>query len=157
MCGEEGHLWQMGACMAKGAVCAEGGVCGGGHAWQGGMHGEGGVYGMHGSGACMVVGGMHGRGYAWWEVCVAGGACVVVRDMHGGGGGCGEDTWQERRLLQRTVRILLECILVFYDFCSFVVPVRNPKTFLPEPGVFVGDIGEKLGYNGVDNGYVCLF
>ena len=48
---------------------------------------------------------------------------------------------------------------IFFFFFSFVVPIRNPKTLLPEPGVFVGDIGEKLGYNGVDNGYVtrlCL-
>ena len=61
-----------------------GGVCGGGHAWQG---------------AC-VTGGMHGRGCAW-----QGGMCS--RSMHGGG-----HAWQERRPLQRTVRILLECILV---------------------------------------------
>ena len=54
----------------------------GGHAWQGVMHGGGG--GMHGRGLCMVGGGMHGRGREW----------------------------QERQPLQRTVHILLECILV---------------------------------------------
>ena len=32
---------------------------GGWHAWQGGV--------------CMVGGGMHGRGPAWWGACVAGG------------------------------------------------------------------------------------
>ena len=48
-----------------------------GHVWQGGMH-------SRVAGACVMVGGMCGRG-------------------------C---TWQERRLLQQTVRILLECILV---------------------------------------------
>ena len=52
------------------------------------------------AGACMagmcVGGGMCSRG-----ACMAG-ACVV-------GGG---RAWQERRPLQRTVRILLECIVV---------------------------------------------
>ena len=45
---------------------------------------------------------------------------------------------------------------VFFILFSFVVPVRNPKTLLPEPGVFVGDIGEKIGFNGIDNGYAKL-
>ena len=35
--------------------------------------------------------------------------------MHGKGGG---HVWQERRSLQRTVRILFECILVFIE-CAF--------------------------------------
>ena len=50
-------------------------MAGGGHAWQG-------VYmvgGMHGRGACMVGGDMHGGGHAWWGACMVGG-------MHGGGG-----------------------------------------------------------------------
>ena len=47
-----------------------------------------------------VVGGVQG-GHAWQGACVAAGVC--------GEGGC---VWQERRPLQRTVRILLECILV---------------------------------------------
>ena len=39
-------------------------------------------------------------GHAWQRACVVGGVCGM------------ECAWQERRLLQRMVRILLECILV---------------------------------------------
>ena len=66
---------------------------------------------MRGRGACMV--GVCSGGCAWQGVCVAGwpawqGMCVA-----GGGGMHGRGhAWQERRALQQTVRILLECILV---------------------------------------------
>ena len=53
---------------------------------------------MHGGG------GMHGRGNAWWGV--AGGVCGGGHAWQGG------HVWQEKRQLQRAVRILLECILV---------------------------------------------
>lgn len=39
---------------------------------------------------------------------------------------------------------------------AFVVPLRNPNTMLPYPGVIIGDMGEKIGLNEVDNG-CCHF
>lgn len=35
---------------------------------------------------------------------------------------------------------------------TFVVEIRDANTMLAKPGVTVGDIGEKISLNGVDNG-----
>ncbi|PVV03124.1 hypothetical protein BB560_002414 [Smittium megazygosporum] len=41
-----------------------------------------------------------------------------------------------------------------YGLYPIIVPVRDLKTFKPFPGVNVGDIGPKMGFNNVDNGFV---
>ncbi|XP_022188658.2 peroxisomal acyl-coenzyme A oxidase 3 isoform X2 [Nilaparvata lugens] len=39
---------------------------------------------------------------------------------------------------------------------AFLTPIRSTKTMEPFPGVIVGDLGEKAGLNGVDNGFVMF-
>ena len=106
MCQEfcpQGYPSQGGGMRGQGACVVGmwwGCVCGRGHVWQG-VHGRGAWQGV-----CMV-GGVHSMtgGHAWL------GGCAWQGGMHGGGGG--GLAWQEIRPLQRTVRILLEMILVY--------------------------------------------
>ncbi|TMW65984.1 hypothetical protein Poli38472_003749 [Pythium oligandrum] len=37
---------------------------------------------------------------------------------------------------------------------SFVVPLRDPETHEPLPGIRIGDCGSKMGVQGVDNGWI---
>uniref|UniRef100_A0A8C8GX99 Acyl-coenzyme A oxidase n=1 Tax=Oncorhynchus tshawytscha TaxID=74940 RepID=A0A8C8GX99_ONCTS len=39
---------------------------------------------------------------------------------------------------------------------AFIVPLRSMNTHIPLPGVVVGDIGPKFGFDEVDNGYLKL-
>lgn len=39
---------------------------------------------------------------------------------------------------------------------AFIVPIRCTKTLQPFAGIIAGDLGEKVGLNGVDNGFVMF-
>ncbi|KAI5481121.1 acyl-CoA oxidase [Pseudohyphozyma bogoriensis] len=41
-----------------------------------------------------------------------------------------------------------------YGTKTFIVPLRNPKTFALLPGIAIGDIGKKMGRDGIDNGWI---
>lgn len=43
---------------------------------------------------------------------------------------------------------------VCYGTKTFITPLRNPKTFALLPGVSIGDIGKKMGRDGIDNGWM---
>ncbi|XP_043799974.1 peroxisomal acyl-coenzyme A oxidase 3-like isoform X1 [Apis laboriosa] len=39
---------------------------------------------------------------------------------------------------------------------TFIVPIRDPNTHIPYPNINVGDMGEKIALNGVDNGFMMF-
>ncbi|KAK7204075.1 acyl-coenzyme a oxidase 2 [Myxozyma melibiosi] len=41
-----------------------------------------------------------------------------------------------------------------YGVKSFVVPLRDPTNYELKPGISIGDIGRKMGRDGIDNGWV---
>ena len=52
--------------------------------------------------------------------------------------------------------IFARCIALGNDYGvqPFIVQIRDRETHEPLPGIEVGDIGTKLGYNSIDNGYL---
>ncbi|RCI04573.1 fatty-acyl coenzyme A oxidase [Rhizopus stolonifer] len=41
-----------------------------------------------------------------------------------------------------------------YGTKIFIVPLRDPKTYQTLPGICIGDLGKKMGRDGIDNGYI---
>ncbi|PLW23755.1 hypothetical protein PCASD_01994 [Puccinia coronata f. sp. avenae] len=41
-----------------------------------------------------------------------------------------------------------------YGTKTFIVPLRDPRNFSLLPGINIGDIGKKMGRDGIDNGYI---
>ncbi|KAK9877075.1 hypothetical protein WA026_016103 [Henosepilachna vigintioctopunctata] len=39
---------------------------------------------------------------------------------------------------------------------GFIVPLRDPTSLIPYPGLTIGDMGEKTGLNGIDNGFLVF-
>lgn len=52
--------------------------------------------------------------------------------------------------------VFARCISLDADYGvqPFIVQIRDLETHEPMPGIEVGDIGTKIGYNNIDNGYI---
>ena len=87
-------------CKTKGGLCGKGAVHGEGVSMVKGVHDEGGPYVSKG---CAWQGG---------HVCVTGGYAWLGRHVWKGRGTC----MQDKRLLKQAVHILLENILVYFNF-----------------------------------------
>ena len=67
--------------------------------------------------------------------------------------------WPGALGLQSTHAVVFaRCISLGNDYGvqAFIVQIRDLETHEPLPGVEVGDLGTKLGYTSVDNGYLLL-
>ena len=67
--------------------------------------------------------------------------------------------WQGNMGVQATHAIVFARLLVAgndYGVQSFIVPLRDLDTHKPLPGIEIGDIGNKIGYQSIDNGYVSF-
>ena len=54
--------------------------------------------------------------------------------------------------------VFARCIALEVDYGvqPFIVPIRDLETHECLPGIEIGDMGVKLGYNNIDNGYLIF-
>ena len=52
--------------------------------------------------------------------------------------------------------VLWNHLQVCHGLHNLIVPIRDPVSLQTYPGLVIGDMGEKLGLNGVDNGFMMF-
>ena len=124
-----GHAWLRGGPHGCRGACVVAGGCvvARGHAWLPGEHAW--LPGV----ACMVAGGDGGMHGCWGACMVAGGhasllgACIIAGEgsVHGCWGMGGVHRIRRDTVNERAVRILLECILVFFWVLFLTVKSRS--------------------------------